>query len=97
MPDQSSSTIRAVSILVAFCVMIFATVIGACDVSPERATRVLRGAGYSEIVFRGHAWFSCSEDDLLSVKFSALGPNGQRANGAVCCGIMAKDCTIRSE
>jgi hypothetical protein len=75
----------------------FLAAIGACNVPESKATRVLHGAGYSDIDIGGHAWFSCGGDDSLSVEFTAKGPSGDRVEGSVCCGFAMKDCTIRSE
>ncbi len=70
--------------------------LGACAADAERATRVLKGAGYTEIRLNGYPFFSCSDDDQFNVAFTAKGPTGEPAQGAVCCGWM-KNCTIRVE
>lgn len=66
-----------------------------CTVPADHSTRVLTGAGYTDIRLGGHAWWSCSDDDMRSTKFVAKGPSGQKVAGAVCCGAIAKNCTIR--
>ena len=73
-----------------------ATLLGACDVPAPQAKRILSGAGYSEIRLLGHAWFACGRGDTLSTAFSAKGPTGSPVEGAVCCGLFVKDCTIRT-
>lgn len=66
-----------------------------CTVPADRATQVLHGAGYTDVNLKGRAWFACSDDDTLATRFAAKGPTGQRVGGAVCCGMLAKNCTIR--
>lgn len=68
---------------------------GGCRVPADRATQVLEGAGYTQIQLGGRAWLRCSEDDSLARVFAAKGPTGQPVKGAVCCGLLAKNCTIR--
>jgi len=68
-----------------------------CVVPEGRAERILSGAGYTEIDLGGYAMFSCSEDDTLKRSFKAKGPTGQPVEGAVCCGIAVKNCTIRTD
>jgi hypothetical protein len=93
--DHKNST--TLGVIIFFGVLAFgATLFGACNVPSDKATRVLHGAGYSDVRLLGHAWFACSDDDALSTGFSAEGPSGERVEGAVCCGLMLKDCTIRT-
>lgn len=66
-----------------------------CTVPPEKAQHVLKGAGYTDIKLRGRAWYDCGEGDGRATEFTAKGPNGQHVQGAVCCGLLAKNCTIR--
>ena len=66
-----------------------------CTVPTTKAQRVLVGAGYTDIVLGGRAWFACAKDDTLASRFRAKGPHGQAVEGAVCCGALAKNCTIR--
>lgn len=74
-----------------------ATMIGACNVPEQRAKHVLEGAGYTEIEVGGHAWLACGSDDSLASEFTAIGPSGTKVSGSVCCGLIAKDCTVRAE
>jgi hypothetical protein len=67
----------------------------ACTVPQEKAEQVLQGAGYTEIVLEGPVVLRCSDDDQRSRFFRAKGPTGQKVEGAVCCGLLAKNCTIR--
>jgi len=75
-------------------VLCFGFLIG-CTVPSDRAMHVLKGAGYTEVNLGDHAWYSCGKDDTLATEFVAKGPNGQRVQGAVCCGVWGKSCTVR--
>jgi hypothetical protein len=66
-----------------------------CTVDSSHAMHVLKGQGYTDIHLGGHAWYDCSEDDSVSVNFTAKGPTGVHVEGALCCGFMAKNCTVR--
>lgn len=70
-------------------------VVAGCTVPADHAKQVLSGAGYTNIRLGGHAWWSCSDDDARSTEFKAKGPTGQSVSGAVCCGLLAKNCTVR--
>lgn len=61
----------------------------------DAATSTLRGAGYTDIQFTGYGWFDCGGDDFSATSFRAKGPTGVPVEGAVCCGLMFKNCTIR--
>jgi hypothetical protein len=54
--------------------------------SHNDAVSALTAAGYTNIQTHGHAFFTCSEDDAFATEFTATGPNGQHASGAVCSG-----------
>lgn len=62
----------------------------------ESASRTtLEDAGYSEISFEGHSFFTCGEGDRFATKFVAVNPTGKKnVKGTVCCGFL-KGCTIR--
>lgn len=57
--------------------------------------RTLQAAGFTQIQTHGYAWFACSDDDTYATEFTAINPLGEPASGAVCCGMIAKNCTIR--
>lgn len=62
----------------------------------EDATRrTLENSGYTEIETTGYVLFACGEDDTFHTGFVATNPEGKRVRGTVCCGLIAKDCTIR--
>lgn len=94
---MTDSSIKLTSALIILGVWLVAILLGACNVPAAKAKRVLSGAGYTNIILRGHAWFACGEDDTLSTSFTATGPSGVHVDGAVCCSMAMKDCTIRSE
>jgi hypothetical protein len=66
-----------------------------CTVPEDHAIHVLKAAGYTDVKLNGYAWFDCSDDDKLQSSFTATGPTGVRVQGAVCCGLVAKNCSIR--
>jgi hypothetical protein len=66
----------------------------ACTPDVAKATRILEGAGYTNIQLGGYTAFKCSDDDGFNVAFTAVGVNGAPVEGAVCCGVI-KSCTIR--
>jgi hypothetical protein len=72
---------------------LLAVILSGCT-APDRTVRVLEDAGYSNIEIQGYAWFSCSEDDTYATRFTAQGPTGRQASGAVCAGLL-KGATIR--
>lgn len=57
--------------------------------------RALEAQGFTEIEFTGYKFFACGDDDTFHTGFRATNPNGQRVEGTVCCGWIAKDCTVR--
>jgi hypothetical protein len=75
MSDSNGSTSVIATLVIAGLCVLF-PLMGACNVPDAKAKKVLHGAGYTEINIRGHAWFSCAEDDTLASEFTALGPSG---------------------
>lgn len=61
----------------------------------ESSRRALEAQGFKDITFTGYDMWSCGEDDTYSTGFTATNVNGQRVSGTVCCGLVAKACTIR--
>lgn len=82
--------IRAIAVI-----MIVGVLAGCTD--PQGAERTLKGAGYSDIKTGGFSWFSCGKEDGYSTSFTAKGPTGIEASGAVCRGLLFKNSTIRTE
>jgi hypothetical protein len=66
---------------------------GCTDEGSSRSA--LRKAGYTNIVITGWEPFTCGEDDTFSTGFRAKNPAGTVVSGTVCCGLIAKACTIR--
>lgn len=62
---------------------------------PDKAHRVLSGAGYTDIRLDGYDFFACAKDEAYHDKFTAKGPNGQSVSGVVCSGLLFKSSTIR--
>lgn len=63
--------------------------------APQKSERALQKAGFTKIKITGYKPFSCSEDDQFSTGFEANNSNNERVEGVVCCGLYAKNCTIR--
>lgn len=63
--------------------VLFAMTLTGCT-SESDTRRALTAAGYTNIEIHGFAWLSCSEDDQFKTRFTATGPSGRPASGAVC-------------
>ena len=61
----------------------------------QHAQQVLSRSGYTEIEMTGYRMWDCSDDDTVHDGFRAKGPTGQVITGVVCCGLWAKNCTVR--
>lgn len=66
-----------------------------CFTNESDTIRTLHAAGFKDVHTTGYSLFSCGEDDFSSTGFIATNPNGDRVEGAVCCGMWTKGCTIR--
>lgn len=62
--------------------------------APDKATEVLKGAGYTNIEITGFSPFACSKDDMFATGFKAKGPTGVAIKGTVC-SAWFKGATIR--
>lgn len=65
--------------------------------SQPYAYSVLENQGYTSIGLGGHPLLACGEQDSMftSYNFTAINPAGLETEGAVCCGLLFKSCTIR--
>lgn len=63
--------------------------------SRSKTEKTLEGLGFTNIEAGGYAIFSCSKDDIQRTKFKAINHNGVSVEGAVCCGMILKNCTVR--
>ena len=63
----------------------------------ESAARVLSSQGYREIRLTGYELLGCGQGDTTRTGFRAVGVNGARVEGVVCCGFTGcgKACTVR--
>ena len=59
------------------------------------ARRALRSQGFTDVQITGYSWLECGEDDFSHTGFRAKNPHGEIVTGTVCCGFIAKGCTIR--
>lgn len=66
--------------------------LAACSAS-DASTRALQMHGFTDIETTGWSPLSCG-NDAFSTGFRATNPQGQRVEGAVCCGLL-KNCTVR--
>jgi hypothetical protein len=69
-------------------------VLASCT-APDRATRALTEAGYTDIEITGYGWTGCGQDDTFSTKFGATSMAGYPVEGVVCSGLF-KGNTIRT-
>ena len=91
---RGGATIGIVAVVVGLVFLIAVGVDGGCT-APDRTYETLDKAGYKHIEVGGHSWFECGEDDTFATEFTAVNPSGRRVSGTVCCGLVAKGCTIR--
>lgn len=62
----------------------------------ENTRNALDSAGYEDIEIKDEGgWFACGKMDFYKTPFRATNPKGKEVEGVVCCGMWAKDCTIR--
>lgn len=96
--DSSSNDILTKAFLVTTFVVCLVAIIPAllsgCT-DEESTRRTLENAGYTDVQTTGYEMFSCGEDDTYQTGFIATNPKGKRVKGVVCCGLIAKGCTIR--
>lgn len=80
--------------------IIIAVVIGAFAIIPktdnEKATRILRDNGYTDISLTGWRPLMASKGEITATGFKATSPTGHRVSGAVTAGFY-KGSTIRFE
>lgn len=63
-------------------------------VGQDRAARVLKEQGYTDIEITGYRWLGCSDDDQFHAGFKAKSPAHVPVTGVVCSGF-TKGSTIR--
>ena len=61
----------------------------------DATVRTLRMHGFTDIRTTGYSFFVCGEHDTFATGFTAKNPAGQVVQGTVCCGLVAKGCTVR--
>jgi hypothetical protein len=71
-----------------------------CRIEDDEATRVITGYGYTRVELGSVGLFACASGES-SREFRAWGPgvggniDGRMVEGVVCCGLIAKACTLR--
>lgn len=60
----------------------------------DASINAIESAGLEPVKVGGFSWFTCSDSDNFSTRFTAKNPQGKLVSGTVCCGIL-KGCTIR--
>lgn len=68
--------------------------VGGCT-DDNRTISTLENAGFTNIRTTGYSMFACGKDDTFRTGFVATNPVGKEVRGTVCCGFLAKGCTIR--
>lgn len=66
-----------------------------CCSDDANTVRTLKAHGFTNISTTGWNAFECSDQDTFSTGFEATNSQGQRVSGTVCCGLLAKGCTVR--
>lgn len=77
-----------------FALTLTAALAVACT-DDANTVRTLHSAGFTDVTVTGYSWFECGEDDTFHTGFRAKNPRGEWVNGTVCCGMIAKGCTVR--
>lgn len=72
-----------------------ATLIATACTNESATVRTLQQQGFTSIETTGWSAFECGEDDTYSTGFRATNAQGRLVEGTVCCGLIAKGCTIR--
>ena len=78
-------------ILIPILWFLFPFFIGTSD---KLVNETLQPLGYENIQTHGYGFLKCADDDFYSTKFTAM-LNQREIQGAVCCGLFFKNCTIR--
>lgn len=97
MSNSENSGIQLVATLIVAALFIAAPATGCCNVEPAHAGKILRASGYTDVEFRDYAWWSCGGDALSLAFVAKSSSSGEWVQGAVCCGWLTKDCTVRLE
>lgn len=63
--------------------------------APDRSRQALEDEGYTDIEIHGWSPLTCGQDDKFSTAWTARNVRGRVVSGVVCCGLMAKRCTVR--
>lgn len=76
--------------------------IGQCALGPEKAVQALQTMGFRDIkVTDSHPyaaeWNGCGKGDAVAHEATATNANGQRVSVVVCCGMVTKGCTVRTQ
>lgn len=87
--------IAFVTILALVLFTAFAGLSSAGCTDEAEARRVLDDQGFTDVQTTGYAWGACSDDDTSHTGFTAKNPKGKPVAGVVCCGLVAKACTVR--
>jgi len=90
-------------ILVILCLLAFGLAVGGCGymVGEDDAVKAATSSGMSDVtVLSTHQlsphWFGgCSGSDDAAFKMAGMNVAGEKVNFTVCCGAVAKGCTVR--
>ena len=70
-------------LITGIAVLALALGLSACS-DPEKATKVLEDAGYTDIKITGYRFTGCSDDDNIHTGFEAKSLTGNDVTGTVC-------------
>lgn len=75
---------------------------GQCAPGPEKAEQALKTMGFRDIkITDSHPyaaeWNGCGKGDAVAHEATATNANGQRVSLVVCCGMVMKGCTVRTQ
>jgi hypothetical protein len=77
-------------------ILVAAVVLSGCT-DNSAAIRTVKAHGFTNVEITGWAPLSCGDDDTSKTGFRARNRDGQMVEGAVCCGLVFKNCTLRIE
>ena len=65
------------------------------QVDKPRSIAVIQAAGFTQIKTTGWVAFGCGKEDWYRTGFVAKNVHDKPVEGTVCCGLIAKQCTVR--
>lgn len=75
-------------------IIVMAVLLMAGCIRPEKAERIARLNGVTDVRITGYRWFACSDRDWYQTGFTGI-LNGQIVSGVICEGFIFKGSTMR--